>query len=111
MVDVVMATITRLAVSNPAEDTETLAFTSTSTYLVSIIATNKSPGEASRIFVWIAPLNDNTESGRGYIAHNLTLEPSNTYETFKFSVINTDRIYVKATNGHTSFVISGVDQA
>jgi len=106
-----MATITRLAVSNPAEDTETLAFTANSTYLVSVIATNKSQGESSRVYVWIAPLNDNTESSRGYIAHSLTIEPSNTYETFKFSVINTDKVYVKATNGHTSFVLSGVDQA
>lgn len=106
-----MATISRLAVSNPAADTETLAFTANATYLVSVIATNKSEGEASRIFVWIAPLNDNTESSRGYVAYNLTIEPSNSHETFKFSVINTDKIYVKAINGHTSFVLSGIDQS
>lgn len=105
-----MSLITRLAISNPAEDTDTVGFTSTSTYLVSVIATNKSQTESSRLFVWIAPLNDNTEGNRGYIAHNITLEPSNSYETFKFAVVNTDKIYVKATNGHTSFVINGVNQ-
>jgi hypothetical protein len=105
-----MAEITRLAISNPAEDTDAVAFTSASTYLVSVIATNKSQVESSRVYVWIAPLNDNTESSRGYIAHNLTLEPSNSYETYRFAVINTDKIYVKATNGHTSFVVNGIDQ-
>ena len=105
-----MSLITRLAISNPADDTATVGFTSTSTYLVSVIATNKSAYESSRIYIWIAPLNDNTEGNRGYVAHNITLDPSNSYETFKFAVINTDKIYVKATNGHTSFVINGVNQ-
>ena len=106
-----MAAITRLAVVNPAADTETLAFTAASTYLVSVIATNTSPAEASRVYVWIAPLNDNDEVDRGYVAHHITLDPSNSYETFKFAVINTDKIYVKAVNGHTSFIINGIDQA
>lgn len=103
--------MTRLAVTNPNEDTETLAFSATSSYLVSVIATNKSMAEASRVFVWIAPLNDNDEQDRGYVTYNLTLEPSNSFETFKFAVINTDKIYVKATNGHTSFIITGISQA
>jgi hypothetical protein len=106
-----MAAITRLAVSNPAADTDTVAFTATSTYLVSVIATNTSPAESSRVYVWVAPLAANTEADRGYVAHHLTLEPSNSYETFKFAVINTDVIYVKAINGHTSFVVNGIDQA
>jgi hypothetical protein len=106
-----MAAITRLAVSNPSDGTETAVFTAAATYLVSVIATNTSPAESSRVYIWVAPLADNDEADRGYVAHHLTLEPSNSYETFKFAVVATDVLYVKAVNGHTSFVVSGINQS
>jgi GDPmannose 4,6-dehydratase len=75
-----------------------------------VIATNKSTTTNASISVWIAPLGTDTESGRGYVAYNLPLTISNTYETIRFPVINTDQVRVEASTANVSFIIAGIDQ-
>lgn len=105
-----MAAIERLAIVNPSANTANAAFTSDSTFLISAIATNKSNTENALISVWISPLGSDTESGRGYVAYNLPLTISNTYETIRFPVISTDVVRVQASTANVSFIIAGIDQ-
>jgi len=105
-----MAAITRLNIVNPAANTNTIAFTSTGPFLVAVIATNKSTTTNSSFSVWIAPGGTDTEGGRGYIAANLPLTISNTYETIRFVVNATDVVRVQATTADVSFTIVGIDQ-
>lgn len=105
-----MAAIARLAISNPAASTNTVAFSSNAAYLVSIIATNKSTTDNSKISVWIAPGGVDTESGRGYMAANVPLTISNSYETFRFALNNTDVVRVESTTANVSFTVQGIAQ-
>ena len=105
-----MAAIERLAISNPEANTNTSIFTSSGTYLASVIAANKSTTENATISVWVAPLGSDTAGGRGYIAANVPLSVSNSYETFRFSVNNTDVVHVEASTANVSFTIQGIDQ-
>lgn len=105
-----MAAIERLAIVNPAANTANAAFTSDSTFLISVIATNKSTTDNALISVWVSPLGVDTEGGRGYVAYNLPLSVSNTYETIRFPVINTDVVRVEASTANVSFIIAGIDQ-
>jgi len=105
-----VAAIERLAISNPSANTNTVAFTSDGAYLVSVIATNKSTTDNSVISVWIAPLGTDTAGGRGYIAANIPLSVSNTYETFRFALNNTDVVRVESSTANVSFVVQGIEQ-
>lgn len=105
-----MAAIERLAIVNPAANTANAAFTSDSTFLISVIATNKSTTNNALISVWISPLGVDTEGDRGYVAYELPLSVSNTYETIRFPVINTDVVRVQASTANVSFIIAGIDQ-
>ncbi len=102
--------IERLSTLNLPADTASVAFTSDSTYLASVIATNKSSTQSTNVSVWIAPLGNNTESVRGYIAAGLTVTPANALETIRFAVLATDLIYVQSTSASTSFIVQGIDQ-
>jgi hypothetical protein len=105
-----VAAIERLAIVNPSANTANTAFTSDSTFLVSVIATNKSTTENALISVWVSPLGVDSEGGRGYVAYNLPLSVSNTYETIRFPIINTDQVRVQASTANVSFIIAGIDQ-
>ena len=105
------AAIERLSIINPAANTHSVAFTSTGAYLVSVIATNKSTTVNAEISVWIAPGGSDTSTGRGYIASNLPLSVSNTYETIRFAVNENDVVRVEATTANVSFTVVGIDQA
>ncbi len=104
-----MAAIERLAIFNLSGSGSTGSWSSDSTYLCSVIATNKSDTANATISAWVAPLGDNSAEYRGYIAYKLPLSVSNTYETIRFPVISTDVIYVEV-NGNVSFSIAGIDQ-
>ncbi len=105
-----MAAIERLAIVNPSANTANAAFTSDSTFLISVIATNKSTTNNALISVWISPLGVDSEGGRGYVAYELPLSVSNTYETIRFPVINTDVVRVQASTANVSFIVAGIDQ-
>jgi len=102
--------IKRLSTLNLSANTASVAFVADSTYLVSVIATNKSSTQSSNVSVWIAPLGDNTESVRGYIAAGLSVTPANALETIRFAILSTDVIYVESSTESTSFIVQGIDQ-
>ena len=104
------ASIERLAIVNPAADSNTVAFTSDSTFLVSVIATNKSSQDNASISIWVAPLGNDTANGRGYIVSNLAVSYSNSYETFRFAMNNTDVLRVLSSTADVSFYVQGIDQ-
>jgi hypothetical protein len=105
-----MAAIERLNIVNPAANTNTAAFTSDGAFFVSVIATNKSATANALISVWVAPGGTDTAGGRGYIASNLPLPVSNTYETIRFAANSTDVVRVEASTADVSFTVVGIDQ-
>ena len=103
--------ISRLAVSNPAQNTDTLMYTRTGSRdaLASIIATNKS-SDAATIRVWVVPSGqDAVPANHATIAYNSAVAGSNSLETFRFPVTPNDKVYVRASTADISFTLSGID--
>ena len=103
--------ISRLAVSNPSADTNTLMYTRTGSRdaLTSIIATNKSSTDAT-IRVWVVPFGqDSTPANHATIAYDSAVGGNNSLETFRFPVTPNDKVYVRASTADVSFTLSGID--
>ena len=101
--------ITRLAISNPSLNTDTLIYTGVRTILSSVIATNKSSTPAT-IRVWVVPLGqDSITANHVYIAYNSAVGANDSLETFRFPVIVGDKVYVRASTSDISFSLSGID--
>jgi len=101
--------ISRLATSNPASNTDILLYTGSRTILTSIIATNKSSSPAT-IRVWIVPLDqDAVAANHVYISYNVSISGNDSLETFRFPVVLGDKVYVRASTGDLSFMLSGID--
>jgi len=101
--------ISRLATSNPSANTDVLIYTGTRTILTSIIATNKSSDPAT-VRVWVVPLDqDAVPANHVYISYNAAVGGNDALETFRFPVVSGDRVYVRASTGDISFMLSGID--
>jgi len=101
--------ISRLATSNPSANTDVLIYTGTRTILTSIIATNKSSDPAT-VRVWIVPLDqDAVPANHVFISYNAAVGGNDALETFRFPVVTGDRVYVRASTGDISFMLSGID--
>ena len=100
--------VVRLALSNPAANTDTLLHTAVRNSVVSVIATNKSASAAATVRIWIAPHNVVSASGYAYQAYDAVVPVSNSMETFRFSLQNNDRIYVRASTADISFSLNGI---
>ena len=103
--------ISRLAVSNPGSNTNTLIYTRTGSRdaLASIIATNKS-SSAATIRVWVVPVGqDSTPANHATIAYDSLVSGNNSLETFRFPVTPNDKVYVRASTADISFTLSGID--
>jgi hypothetical protein len=101
--------ISRLATSNPSSNTDTLIYTGSRTILTSIIATNKSSDPAT-IRVWVVPLDqDAVPANHVYISYNSAVGGNDSLETFRFPVVTGDKVYVRASTGDISFMLSGID--
>jgi hypothetical protein len=103
--------ISRLAVSNPAANTDVLLYTRSGSRdaLASVIATNKSSDSAT-IRVWVVPFGqDAVPANHATIAYNAPVEGNNSLETFRFPVTPNDKVYVRASTADISFTLSGVD--
>jgi hypothetical protein len=101
--------ISRLATSNPNSGTDTLIYTGSRTILSSIIATNKSSDPAT-IRVWVVPLDqDAVPANHVYISYNSAVGGNDSLETFRFPVVTGDKVYVRASTGDISFMLSGID--
>ena len=103
--------ISRLAVSNPAQNTNTLMYTRSGSRdaLASIIATNKSSTDAT-IRVWVVPSGqDSTPANHATIAYDSAVDGNNSLETFRFPVTPNDKVYIRSSTADVSFTLSGID--
>jgi len=101
--------ISRLATSNPASNTDILLYTGSRTILTSVIATNKSSDPAT-IRVWVVPLDqDAVAANHVFISYNVSISGNDSLETFRFPVVTGDKVYVRASTGDISFMLSGID--
>ena len=101
--------ISRLATSNPESNTDILLYTGSRTILTSVIATNKSSDPAT-IQVWVVPLDqDAVSENHVFISYNSAVAGNDSLETFRFPVVNGDKVYVRASTGDISFMLSGID--
>jgi hypothetical protein len=101
--------ISRLATSNPSSNTDILLYTGSRTILTSVIATNKSSNPAT-IRVWVVPLDqDAVAANHVFISYNVSISGNDSLETFRFPVLTGDKVYVRASTGDISFMLSGID--
>jgi hypothetical protein len=101
--------ISRLATSNPSLNTDILLYTGSRTILTSVIATNKSANPAT-IRVWVVPLDqDAVAANHVFISYNTVIGGNDSLETFRFPVVTGDKVYVRASTGDISFMLSGID--
>ena len=101
--------ISRLATSNPSANTDVLIYTGARTILTSIIATNKSSDPAT-VRVWVVPLDqDAVPANHVFISYNAAVGGNDSLETFRFPVVTGDKVYVRASTGDISFMLSGID--
>lgn len=110
-----MAAITKLAIFKDSTGraygyaTGQPLFTSSGTYLVSVIATNMSDTDGN-IYVYTVPNGTSANPALwGQFAHNLPLPAYNTYETFRFAMSNNDVLYV-AGSADIHYYVQGISQ-
>jgi hypothetical protein len=101
--------ISRLATSNPAANTNILLYTGSRTILTSVIATNKSSSPAT-IRVWVVPIDqDSTPANHVFISYDVSIAGNDSLETFRFPVMNGDKVYIRSSSTDISFSLSGID--
>lgn len=96
--------VERVGLLQPTSNVDTIAFSTTAQYLLSVIATNIGAGPAN-ISVWVT---DGVDTA--YIASQLNLTAHNTYETFRFAMAPGDTLYVRSDTGDVTFLTQGIDQ-
>ena len=93
----------RLAVANPAANTETLLATVDTTGIASVIIANKG-ALAGNTSCWIAPQGtNNAAESRAYLVSNITVSNGQSFETFRFPVNVDDEIYVLGDSANFSY--------
>lgn len=102
--------LSRLAISNPAAATDTTLYTSTNQMLVSVIATNKSTTTPTDVRVWVQPYGSASASQYAYIVYDLSVDQSNSFETFRFAVNQNDVIKIRSSTASASFSTYGIIQ-
>jgi len=99
--------VRRLGISNPAINTSTLIFTSTASYMVSIIATNKD-STTKKARAWVVPSGATQQSQWGYIFYDVDVPSYNSIESHRFAVENGDTVYVRTDTANMSFSLNGI---
>ena len=104
--------IQRLGLSNPAANEDTVLYSSTANYLVSVVIANKAINATplTKVSVWVVPSNATIAAQYAYIASNLTVSVGQSFETFRFGINSGDTIYVRTSVNQTSFSVNGVAQ-
>jgi hypothetical protein len=104
--------IVRLGAHTPTANTSYVLYNVTTSYLVSVIASNTltSSTTATKVDIWVVPQGVSQASGYAYITSNLEVGLGQSFETFKFGVNAGDTVFVRSTTAGTSFVIQGMDQ-
>jgi hypothetical protein len=104
--------ISRLAISNPSANTDTLLYTRTGSRvaLVSVIATNKSSVLPATFSVWVVPeLQDANPANHMTIARTAPIASNNSLETFRFALEPEDKVYIRTNSGDLSVSLTGID--
>ena len=104
--------ITRLGLSNPDANTDTVLATFTNPHLVSVIAASKSVTATplTKVNIWVVPANATIAAQYAYIGFNISLSVGQSFETFRFAVNTGDTLYVRSTVSTVSFSCSGIIQ-
>ena len=102
--------IVRLALSNPAANTDTLAHTAVRQSLVSVIATNKST-TAATVRIWIQPDGAASVSDYAFLAYDTILPANNSLETFRVALEVDDELYVRSSTADVSFSVNAVHES
>ena len=103
--------ISRLAISNPSANTDTLLYyrTGSRVALASVIATNKA-SDAATIRVWVVPeLQESVPANHVTIAYNTPVAGNNSLETFRFALEPEDKVYIRVSSGDMSVSLTGID--
>jgi hypothetical protein len=97
--------VERIALLQPAANTDITAFSPTAQYLLSVICTNIGTAVAEvRISV-----TDGTDTA--FIIYDLDIPINDTYETFRFAMAPGDDLLVRSSTGFVSFLVQGIDQS
>jgi plastocyanin len=105
--------IVRLGAFTPAANTSYALYNVTTSYLVSVIASNTltaATTATTKVDIWVVPQGASQASSYAYITSNLEVGLGQAFETFKFGVNAGDTVFVRSTNAGTSFVVQGMDQ-
>lgn len=99
--------IVRLALANPAANTNTLLHTATRQSLISVISTNTASATAE-VDIWVQPVGASATSQYAYMAKNTVLPGNNSLETFRFALETDDAVYIRSTTASVSFSINAI---
>lgn len=104
--------LTRLGLSNPDANVDSLIASFTASHLVSVLVTNRAATitPVTKITIFVVPANAVLETQYAYISYNLEVPVGASFETFRFAVNNGDQLYVRSTTPTTSFSCTGVPQ-
>ncbi len=102
--------IVRLALGNPAANTDTLLHTAARQSLVSVISTNKGT-TGSVLRIWVQPTGTTLASQYAYITYDIALPGNNSMETFRFSLETGDKLYVRSSTADVSFSINAIHES
>ena len=103
--------ISRLSISNPSANTDTLLYyrTGSRVALASVIATNKS-ATAATIRVWVVPeLQEAVPANHVTSAYDIPITGNNSLETFRFAIEPEDKVYIRVTSADISVSLTGID--
>jgi hypothetical protein len=107
--------IKQLVISNPAPETDVLAFqhtqpvgqTNSGLFLANVLVNNRSVAD-SRFDIWVQ--NPSASTNLGYIAKGQVIYGRDTFETSKFTMKINDQLYVRTATASVAFLVSGINQ-
>lgn len=104
--------ITRLGLANPSANTDTTLAEFDGQHLVSVTVANRAVTATpiTRVTIWVVPANATIEAQYSYIAFNLQIGVGQSFETFRFGVLDGDTLFVRASTDNVSFSVSGILQ-
>ena len=100
--------VKRLALANPAANTDTALYTSNGSYVVSVIIANKGVIDSKASIYHAVSGGLITTSTTATIVKNLTIAQGQSFETFRFAMNNNDVIWVTSDTVNLSFMLTGV---
>lgn len=112
-----MAELRRVISLTPDAFQELEAFETPATYILAVIAANRSDVKESKISIWVlpgdivVPSGESDEAYRAYIIKNASLPPSGTYETWRFSMVANDKLFFSSNNGNADFSVQAINQS